>query len=294
MNTKKPFFLIFFIVVSTKICSQSLLNASSPEEFRRTLQETKEEDEPTPYPEIEEKDIAWSKAVWEIVDLNEKVNQIYYYDNDELINPRKSLYRALIEGIKKGDIKEIYENEAFKNRINEADLLKKTQRLDTTDAGREILNQGGVLTDEYTDRYDIKSSDIKMFKIKGIWYMDRRMGELRYRLLGLAPMAPDLYQLTKGQEENMEYIELFWVWYSDVRKTLHRAKLHINGDGATRVSFDDLLNARKFSSVIYKESNLYGNRSIEDYLPQDAHEQIQESQRIKENIRKKEEEMWNP
>ncbi|WP_410468500.1 hypothetical protein [Bacteroidetes bacterium endosymbiont of Geopemphigus sp.] len=30
------------------------------------------------------------------------------------------------------------------------------------------------------------------------------------------------------------------------------------------MSFDDLLNARKFSSVIYKESNLYGNHPIKD------------------------------
>ena len=32
------------------------------------------------------------------------------------------------------------------------------------------------------------------------------------------------------------------------------------------ISFDHLLNARRFSSVIVKEENIYGNRKIEDYI----------------------------
>lgn len=294
--TTKHFLLSAILLIFSISQAQQILNAKSPEEYRKSLEkkEEKEKDEPLPYPEINERNIAWSKTVSEIVDLNEKFNQIYYFNNNDLINPKKSLYQALIEGIKEGDIKEVYDDENFKTKMTQASFEQKSVRIDTTDTGKEILNQGGTLTDEYIDRYEIKSKDVKIFKIKGMWYMDRRIGEMRYRLLAIAPMGPDIYQLNKKNKEDLQYVDLFWVWYPDARKKLHRVKVLTSDNPSSTASLDELLNVRRFTSVIYKESNLYGDRSIEDYIPEDAQEQIYESQRIKENIRQKEEEMWNP
>lgn len=294
--TTKHFLLSAILLIFSISQAQQILNAKSPEEYRKSLEkkEEKEKDEPLPYPEINERNIAWSKTVSEIVDLNEKFNQIYYFNNNDLINPKKSLYQALIEGIKEGDIKEVYDDENFKIKMTQASFEQKSVRIDTTETGKEILNQGGTLTDEYIDRYEIKSKDVKIFKIKGMWYMDRRIGEMRYRLLAIAPMGPDIYQLNKKNKEDLQYVDLFWVWYPDARKKLHRVKVLTSDNPSSTASLDELLNVRRFTSVIYKESNLYGDRSIEDYIPEDAQEQIYESQRIKENIRQKEEEMWNP
>jgi hypothetical protein len=36
------------------------------------------------------------------------------------------------------------------------------------------------------------------------------------------------------------------------------------------VSFDQILNSRRFNAVIYKENVLYGDRTIEEYMKDNA------------------------
>ena len=59
------------------------------------------------------------------------------------------------------------------------------------------------------------------------------------------------------------------------------------------ISFDQILNSRRFNSVIYKEENIYGDRTIEDYMKDNAQNQLLESERVKEKIRNFESDMWN-
>ncbi len=59
------------------------------------------------------------------------------------------------------------------------------------------------------------------------------------------------------------------------------------------ISFDMILNSRRFNSVIYKEENVYGDREIKDYMANNALNQLLESDRIKEKIRSFEQDMWN-
>jgi len=54
-----------------------------------------------------------------------------------------------------------------------------------------------------------------------------------------------------------------------------------------------LLNARRFNSIIVKEGNVFDNRAIKDYIKDNALFQLLESNRIKEAIRDKEQDMWN-
>ena len=59
------------------------------------------------------------------------------------------------------------------------------------------------------------------------------------------------------------------------------------------ISFDHLLNARRFSATIVKEENIYGNRAISDYVRGNSLHQLLEANKIKEDIRNKEMDMWN-
>ena len=58
-------------------------------------------------------------------------------------------------------------------------------------------------------------------------------------------------------------------------------------------SFDQILNSRRFNSVIYKEENMYGDRAIDEYMKDNAQNQLLESERVKEKIRNFEQDMWN-
>jgi len=59
------------------------------------------------------------------------------------------------------------------------------------------------------------------------------------------------------------------------------------------VSFDHLLNSRRFNGTIYKEENVYGDREVKEYVIENALMQLLESDRIKDKIRNFEQDMWS-
>ena len=274
----------------------NLLNARIPEEIgmKTAEQLAADNDQPLPYGYIDDRDILWSKVVWEYIDLNEKINLPYYYpiDTNNISSTRRSLYDTLLRGIKSGEIVDVYDDSYFEDKLTFNDIESRLSRVDTSDAGIELLNAGETLTDEYVDRRDLTSGDISGFKIKGVWYFDKRQGELKYRLLGLAPVAPDVNFI--DQEGGMEdLVELFWVWYPGAREVTHNMKVFNQKNSAYPLSYDHLLNARRFVASIYREENIYGNRDVAEYIKGNALFQVLESDRLKENIRNKELDMWN-
>jgi hypothetical protein len=58
------------------------------------------------------------------------------------------------------------------------------------------------------------------------------------------------------------------------------------------ISFDHLLNSRRFNSVIYKEENIYNDREIAKYMKDNSLMQLIESERVKNKIRDFEQDMW--
>ena len=90
-----------------------------------------------------------------------------------------------------------------------------------------------------------------------------------------------------------ELVDLFWIFYPDAREVLANNEVYNRKNQSADLSFDDLLNARRFSSVIYKSSAGLGEGLIKDYVPRNAEEQIEESNRIKGQILAMENEMWN-
>ena len=78
-----------------------------------------------------------------------------------------------------------------------------------------------------------------------------------------------------------------------VREVLHDSKVFNPMNASHPISYDHLLNARRFSSVIVREENIYGNRSISDYVRGNSLFQLLEADKIKEDIRNREIDMWN-
>ena len=90
-----------------------------------------------------------------------------------------------------------------------------------------------------------------------------------------------------------DYVELFWVFYPDARNSLHKALAFNDKNTSKPISFDHLINSRRFSGYIYKEDNVYQDREINGYISENALMQLLESQRIKEKIRNLEQDMWS-
>ena len=166
-----------------------------------------------------------------------------------------------------------------------------------TDPGYDYMNENGVGEDEVPEEFvierNIEPADISSYLIKGLWYFDKRQGELKYRILGIAPAAPDVNFIDSEDEAQKEPIPMFWVFYPEVRDILHEAKAFNNDNSASPISFDHLLNSRRFHGIIYKEDNVYGDREVKEYVAENALMQLLESERIKDKIRDFEQDMWS-
>jgi len=286
------------LLPASMMAQANILNAKKPEQIgiKTDAQKELDNDAPLEYGYVDDRDILWSKTVWETIDLDERVNFPLYYPTDtiDIGADRRSLYDVLIKNIKNGKLEDVYVDSYFTEKRVFSDLEATLKKVDTTDYGYEQLNAGEALSDEYIDERELSAADIEEYRIKGIWYFDKRQGELKYRLLGIAPVAPDVNFI---DDESMDLqdakVELFWVWYPGARQILHDAKVFNQRNSAQPISFDMLLNARRFNGVIYREDNVHGDREVKDYIADNALFQLLEAKRIKEVIRDREQDMWS-
>lgn len=298
MNTRSfySFILISCTFISTAMAQANLLNARVPQEIGQLNEQQVEANDDTPlaYGFIDDRDILWSKTIWEIVDLDERINFPYYYPTDTLnLGPdRRSLFHVLKKNLRNGKIKEVYDDDYFQSKLTYQEILDKLVAIDTLEAGIEQLNAGEELDPQYINRRTITAAEIRQYRIKGTWYVNKRLGELKYRLLGIAPVAPDVYTLNLPEEEQ-DLVELFWVWFPDARKSLNASKVFNNRNSSQPITYDHMLNSRRFNSLIYKEENVYEDRKIEEYIFEDALKQLLESERVKSVIRDFEQDLWN-
>ena len=286
------------LLPASMMAQANILNAKLPQEIgaRTEAQKELDNDAPLAYGYVDDRDILWSKTIWETIDLDERVNFPLYYPTDTIdIGPdRRSLYDVLVKNIKNGKLDEVYVDSYFTEKRKFSDLEATLKKRDTTDYGYEQLNAGEELSPEYINERELSAADIEEYRIKGIWYFDKRQGELKYRLLGIAPVAPDVNFIDdESMDINDAKVELFWVWYPGARQILHEAKVFNQRNSAQPISFDMLLNARRFNGVIYREDNVHGDRKVNDYIADNALFQLLESKRIKEVIRDREQDMWS-
>ncbi len=298
MNWRNFLLVAVFSVSTFSFAQSNLLNAKTPADIgKKTEAELNaDNDRPLPYGYVGDRDILMGKAVWELIDVNQRVNFPMYYpvdDSKDLGPDRLPLYQVLMNGIKEKKITEVYDSGYFTTKKSLEDIEKVLSFKDTLDQGIEELNSGASkVSEEFIVKYEIKPIDVAGYKVKGFWYFDKRQGELKYRLLGICPVVPDVYTL-KGGTEKAEYVDLFWIYFPDAREVLHGAKAFNEKNSAMPFTFDHLLNSRRFGAVIYLEENVYGDREIKEYMKENSQMQLLESERVKEKIRNFELDMWN-
>ena len=300
---KKSFLLILLIFLANESFSQAnLLNAKNPSEIGDSSASSKAINEFVDYENVDDKNILWSKVVYEFIDLNERLNfpLLFPVNDTKYDDTRKSLWRVIRENIENWKISEVYDS----NNDNFTEASRIIGK-DSTDLEANIYKNYNI-TDIYKSKYvpesfvprEVASSaDIFGYVIKGIWYFDKIHAELRYRLLAIQPYGTDLKTSVDGEETETGY---FWIWYPSIREILDDHLVFNDKNNNNRISFDELLINRRFSSYIYKYDNVYGDREIRDYIRQRDNESyaqwqtriVMESERIKKEILDFEIDMW--
>ena len=276
--------IVSFFVFASSYSQSNLLNAKKPSQIGNEI--IKSENKSIEYPEIDDTDVLWSKVVYEFIDLNEKLNfQLLFPVNDEqYTSTRKSLWKIIRENVENGTIDEVFDvrNDNFLN----------SNKITGTEKIKDFYGSKFTPGDSRPQTY-ATSSDITGYKIKGVWFFDKKHSEMKYRLLGIQPVGRNLKE--SGKEQGY-----FWIWYPSIRDILSNHMVFNDKNNNNRISFDDLLVNRRFSSYIYKYDNVYGDRTIRDYIRQRNGESnrqyqlrlIMESERIKKEILDFDVDMW--
>ena len=299
---RKIFLLILLIFFTNEVFSQAnLLNAKNPTEIGDTSS-SEAITEFVDYEYVDDKNILWSKVVYEFIDLNERLNfpLLFPVNDTKYDDTRKSLWRVIRENIENGKISEVYDS----NNDNFTEASRIIGK-DSTDLEANIYKNYNIsdiykskyVPESFVPREVASSADIFGYVIKGVWYFDKIHAELRYRLLAIQPYGKDLKTSVDGEETETGY---FWIWYPSIREILDKHLVFNDKNNNNRISFDELLINRRFSSYIYKYDNVYGDREIRDYIRQRDNESyaqwqtriVMESERIKKEILDFEIDMW--
>ena len=104
------FSLIIIVLggISNAMGQANLLNARVPQDVGNLNDQQMEANDETPlaYGFVDDRDVMWSKTVWEIIDLDERLNFPYYYPTDTLnLGPdRRSLFDILKKNLSNSNI----------------------------------------------------------------------------------------------------------------------------------------------------------------------------------------------
>jgi gliding motility associated protien GldN len=234
-----------------------------------------------PYTYLREADVMWSKRVWRTIDLREKLNHDMYFPID-VISGRRSLMQVIWDGVTKDGSITAYSDENdgdFTTQLSKTDLDNKYNTWDTTEI--DDLENGG--TKQVVTQRQFIPSEVKQFKVKEDWFFDRQRSVMDVRIIGIAPVR--FYQ--KNDVERVE--TMFWIYYPEARFSFVSAEIYNKGNDAERRTYEDIFWKRRFSSYIYKETNVY-NRRINTYMS--GLDALLEAEKIKEDIFNMEHDLW--
>lgn len=236
---------------------------------------------PVPYPPLREGDILWTKKIWQVIDCREKLNHPFYYPTEDM-DDRRSLISLLIYGINNEGLT-AYRDHEFKEILTRDEVYDVFDALPDT---QMIANPATGVLEATVIEGEIKYDEVKKYELKEQWYFDKQHSIMRVRVLGICPIREWL-DLETGQPKKAR---TFWIYFPEARPLLAGQEVFNRHNDAQRISFDDIFFQRRFSSYIVRETNVYDNREIFEYMQ--GLNQLMEAEKIKMELMEWEHDLW--
>ncbi len=236
----------------------------------------------SPYANLRESDVMFSKRVWREIDLREKTNMIF-------ASPKARLITILTDAIQAGELT-AYDASSTKDDVNgdEFTVVLKPEQAMAKFADSvlvPIFDKDGNQTGTVVKAGEFNPDSVVKFRIKEDWIFDKQRSVFEPRIVGIAPM---IRISAAGQAFDEQ--PAFWIYFPEVRHLLVTKAVVNRSNDATGLSYDDVFMKRIFASYVVKESNPEDLR-IKDYAI--GIDKLYESERVKKALMDFEHDLWS-
>jgi gliding motility associated protien GldN len=233
---------------------------------------------------LREADVIWSKKIWRIIDLKEKMNLPFGHPTEKIME-RRSLNDIIYDAVKEGTLT-AYTDEEFQFPMTREEFQRiggaGVDTTQITDPDPPYLSRDTVIIREFSP------ANVIAYRIKEEWFFDKQRSVMDVRIIGIAPLIYAVDDKGNRREGDLK-IPIMWIYYPEARKIFANQEVFMRGNDSDRRTWDDIFLKRMFSSYIYKENNVF-DRRIEDY--KQGMDALIEAERIKMDITNMEHDMW--
>jgi len=271
------------------LCSVSALlfyiNAAAQNNVLNGIYEPENKRSKVNYAPLRQSDLMWSKRMWRVIDLREKMNHPLYFPVQPA-NGLKSLSQVVIDAVKNGytyaDGLTAYSanDDNFTVRLEKTEIDYMLLHYDTA----YVQNANGI-DEPVPYPVELESASILRYRVKEDWFFDRQRSVMDVRIIGISPVV-ELY--TPDGEYKGEK-PLFWIYFNEARSVFANAYVFNRYSDSERRTLEDVFWKRTFSSYIYKESNVY-DRKIMEY--KNGLDLLLEAKEIKDRVFRMEQDFW--
>ncbi len=236
----------------------------------------------TPYANLRELDVMFSKRIWREIDLRDKMNMIF-------ASPKGRLIDIIYDAVMAGELT-AYDATSTKEDVNgdEFSTILKPEEAMAKFADSVLVplfDDEGNQTGTEVRPGEFNPDSIVKFRIKEDWIFDKQRSVFEPRIVGIAPMVK-----VKAAGQSFDDQPAFWIYFPEVRQILVTKEVTNRTNDATGLSYDDVFMKRLFASYIVKESNPEDLR-IKDYAQ--GIDKLFESDKIKKELMDREHDLWS-
>lgn len=233
-------------------------------------------------------DIVWKREVYRMVDLKSGQNGSLYYPV-EPSGDKMNLFSMIFDLVANNKIT-VYDyldgREVFSDSyaVKFKDLLKRfeipfKEKNDPRKANTSIFE---------IDAVDIPSAEVTIYYLKEMWFLDQRNSSVKVKVMALCPVLIREDEMGESRRHPM-----FWIPFETLKPYLSQMSIAADSlNSASRLSFYDFFNERRYQGDIYKVSNLK-NQTIWDYCK--TPETIKtEQERLEKELKRIDGTLWEP